>query len=140
MEGLRVTCGVNIIDTPGYNDTRANFDKRITDQIKELFDQKIDHLDAILIVVPLSTTRLTDAQQYGFSNILKMFGDDIKINIFLATTWDDSGNLACVEVLDKAEVPYADIFRFNNANLYSAFSSDVNQESLNHKFWKSRTN
>lgn len=138
MDGLRVTCGVNIIDTPGYNDTRENFDKRITDQIKELFDKKIEHLDAILIVVPLSTTRLTNAQQHVFSSILKMFGEDIKKNIFLATTWDDSGEMTCLDVLKKAQVPFEDIFRFNNANLYSAFSS-TNDQSMKRELWKERT-
>ncbi|CAG2190997.1 unnamed protein product [Mytilus edulis] len=63
MKGLKISCGVNIIDTPGFNDTRKDFDKRITAQIKELFVSGINHLDAIFVVLPLSTTRLTDSQE-----------------------------------------------------------------------------
>lgn len=139
MEGLRIPCGVNIIDTPGFNDTRKNFDKRITAQIKELFEKKIDHLDAILIVVPMSTTRLTEGQQNVFTNILQMFGDDIKNNVFVATTWDDSGEITCLDVLKSAGVHYADVFRFNNANLYSAFSSAIQHDTINQSFWDART-
>lgn len=141
MQGLTVSCGVNIIDTPGFNDTRDDFDKNITEQIKELFQNKVTHLDAILIVVPLSTTRLTTGQQHVFSNILDMFGDNIKQNIFLAVTWDDLGELKCKAVLDAANIPVRDdgVFRFNNSNVLSEFKSDAAQTSkIDQEFWNTR--
>lgn len=68
------TSYLNIIDTPGFGDSRNNFDKRITYQIKELFKKTIKHPD--VIVLPLSTTRLTNAHQHVLSSILKMFSHD----------------------------------------------------------------
>ncbi|CAC5370968.1 unnamed protein product [Mytilus coruscus] len=114
LKGLKINSGLNIIDTPGFNDTRQDFDKRITAQIKELFASGITHLDAILIVLPLSTTRLTSSQRLIFSSILKMFGYDTRDNIFVALTHDDSGEeSSCLSILDKIEVPYKGYFRFN---------------------------
>lgn len=109
---------VNIIDTPGFNDTRKNFDKRITEQIRELFEKKISHLDAILIVVPLSTTRLTTGQEEVFSSISRMFGADVADNIFVAITWDDGGEPTCLNVLRDAKIPINAVFRFNNSTVF----------------------
>lgn len=139
MEGLRYNCGVNIIDTPGFNDTRENFDKRITNQIRALFEKRISHLDAVLIVVTSSTTRLTPGQEHVFSSILGMFGENIGKNIFVATTFDDSGELKCLPVLQNANIPYAGVFRFNNSNVLTKFSSEHSKDSLIQECWNTRT-
>lgn len=144
MKGLKISCGLNIIDTPGFNDTRKGFDKRITAQIKELFKRGITQLDAILIVLPLSTKRLTPGQTHIFSSILDMFGDDIADNIFVTLTHDDSGEEhTCLSVLREAGVPFKDYFRFNNANIFSPFNSSMSYEDkysdYNICIWKKRT-
>lgn len=138
MKGLKISCGINIIDTPGFNDTRKDFDKRITAQIKELFERGITHLDAILIVLPLATKRLTPGQKHIFSSILDMFGHDIEDNIFVTLTHDDSGEEhTCLSVLRNADVPFKDYFRFNNAKIFS--KSKSSEETINMEFWKKRT-
>ncbi|CAG2229511.1 unnamed protein product [Mytilus edulis] len=104
IDGGQVSHKVNIIDTPGFNDTRENFDERITQQIRELFEirrgkHSVIHLDAILVVVPLSTQRLTHQLKEVFSNILHMFGKDIAKNIFAVITFDDGEKkLACLSL------------------------------------------
>lgn len=137
--GFMVNSGVNIIDTPGFNDTRKNFDRRITNQIKELFEKRVRHLDAVLIVVPLSATRLTEGQQHVFSSILRLFGKDIRGNIFVAITWDDSGELQCLSVLEKSGIPYSGYFRFNNSNVFTEFKPTANQDLINQTIWNNRT-
>lgn len=139
LQGIRVDCGVNIIDTPGFNDTRENFDERITNQIQTLFEQRIGHLDAVLIVVPLSTTRLTKGQQYVFSSIMRLFGEDIERNIFVAITHDDLGKTTCLSVLKESNIPFTNHFRFNNASLLSEFSLDETKNSTSQAYWNSRT-
>lgn len=134
-----VKSGVNIIDTPGFNDTRKNFDRRITNQIKELFEKRVRHLDAVLIVVPLSATRLTEGQQHVFSSILRLFGKDIRRNIFVAITWDDSGELQCMSVLEKSGIPHSDYFRFNNSNVLTEFKPTEDQDLINQTIWNNRT-
>ncbi|CAC5422263.1 unnamed protein product [Mytilus coruscus] len=131
---MKVNCRVNIIDTPGFNDTRntteedeksKNFDKRIEMQIKHLFESIVDHLDAILIVVPLGETRLTGAQKHIFSSIVKLFGSDVKQNIFIAMTKDDGGAPDCLNVIKAAGIPYAECFRFNNSNVFTKESPET---------------
>lgn len=137
MKGLKISCGLNIIDTPGFNDTKG-FDKRITAQIKELFKIGLVQLDAILIVLPLSTRRITPGQTHIFSSILDMFGDDIADNIFATLTYDDFGEeQTCLSVLREAGVPFKDHFRFNNANIFSKFNSSG--DNFNIEIWKKRT-
>lgn len=139
MKGLKISCGVNIIDTPGFNDTRKYFDDRIISQIKELFIRRINHVDAILIVLPLSAKRLTQGQEHVFSSILPMFGDDIKDNIFVTFTHDDSGDEhSCLSLLEKADIPYKGYFRFNNANIFSEFVSLKGGDCLNQTIWNTR--
>ncbi|CAC5371482.1 unnamed protein product [Mytilus coruscus] len=131
---MKVNCRVNIIDTPGFNDTRntteedeksKNFDKRIEMQIKHLFESTVDHLDAILIVVPMGETRLTGAQKHIFSSIVKLFGSDVKQNICIAMTKDDGGAPDCLNVIKAAGIPYAECFRFNNSNLFTKQSPET---------------
>lgn len=140
MDGLQISCGVNIIDTPGFDDTREDFDKLITSQMKELFERRIDHLDAILVVLPLSTKRLTKGQTHIFSSILEMFGDDVKANIIVTFTHDDLGDEhSCLSLLKAANIPYTDYFRFNNSNILTHFDLLKGKESSCQHIWNTRT-
>lgn len=109
-------------------DTREHFDKRIIEQIQEIFEKRINHLDAILVVIPLSTTRLTEVQKEVFSNITRMFGEDVAENILIAITWDDGGKETCLTVLRAAKVPINETFRFNNASVLVKYPSKTEKK------------
>lgn len=117
---------INIIDTPGFLDTRnseglsgRDFDKRIEMQIKHLLETRVDHLDAIIVVLPMSVTRLTNEQKMVFSSIVNLFGNDVEQNIFIAMTKDDGGSPFCLPLLKASGIPYKTYFRFNNSNLFT---------------------
>ncbi|XP_063411282.1 uncharacterized protein LOC134694215 [Mytilus trossulus] len=117
LDGSKVSFKVNIIDTIGFIDTRKHFDKKLTDQLQTLFGGIIEHLDAVLVVIPLSTQRLTEGQEYVFSSISKLFGKEIEENICVAITHDDGGEPTCLGLLEKAlkKFPQGNVFRFNNS-------------------------
>lgn len=118
-DGLLIDYTLEIIDTPGFNDTTKDFDETIVTTIHDLFKQKINHLDAVLIVVPASVNRLTEGQEYVYTSIRKIFGIDIDKNMFVITTHHDGGIPVCLPFLKEVNIPCTHVFKFNNSNLFS---------------------
>lgn len=123
MEGSRVKCKVNIIDTIGFNDTsegdtcgNRDFKDKLLTQLQTLFGGVIEHLDAVVIVMPLSVNKLDQYQKEVFTSITNIFGKEVK-NIFcLAITHDDDGELNYSDLVKGFfEFPPSNVFRFNNA-------------------------
>lgn len=130
-EGFNTDFQLNIIDTPGFGDTRGKeFDKRIRNMIETLFQQSITTLDAVCIVLPLSSNRLTEAQGQVFSNIVGLFAKNIEKNIFAMITNDDGGDPQCLNALKTAGIPVKEYFRFNNSDVFSTNPSE--------KLWNNR--
>lgn len=134
IENLKINYKVNIIDTPGFLDTRntkglhdtqRDFDKRIEMQIKKLLETRVDHLDAIIIVVPMADTRLTNEQKMLFSSIVNLFGNDVKHNIFIAMTKDDGGEATCLHLLKACGIPCDKSFKFNNSNVFTKKTPEI---------------
>lgn len=78
-EGSRLNCTLNIIDTPGFGDTRGiERDNAIVDQIRHLFsaqgEQGVLYIDAVCFIVKAPDARLTVVQRYIFSSIMSLFG------------------------------------------------------------------
>jgi predicted GTPase len=60
---------INIIDTPGFGDTRGlDHDKRIVNQIRELFASRgakgVATIDAVCFILKAPDSRLTSTQKY----------------------------------------------------------------------------
>lgn len=134
MDGLRIDFPLNIIDTPGFNDTTEDFDKTIFEKIQDLFERKIDHLDAILIVMSSSTSRLTEGQKHVFSCIRKLFGEDVKRNMFVVICHYDGGEPRCLHLLKSEQIPCENMFLFNNSNVFS----EIENQSRDLSIWQER--
>ena len=135
QDGFRFPYSLTIIDTPGFGDTGGiKRDKVITSQIKKFFENRkqygIDHLDAIGFVTNSSLARLTKTQEYIFDSVLSIFGNNLKNNIFLLTTFADGGKPPVLDAIKVAKIPYKDSFKFNNSALYSDSS-----DQLSKMFW-----
>lgn len=123
LPGCLIDYHLNIIDTPGFGDTRGiDRDKMLVEQIRSLFsdpgDQGIDTLDAVWFVTQAPMCRLSPTQRYIFDSILAVFGKDIKSNIFVLVTFADGKPPPVFDALREAEVPYERGFTFNNSALY----------------------
>ena len=127
QKGSPLPYTLTIIDTPGFGDTGGlERDRRITEQIKELFSMPppecIDHLNAIGFVTQSSLARLTPTQKYIFDSILAVFGKDIASNIFMMATFADGGDPPVKAAIKAANIPSCDLFKFNNSSLYAGCS------------------
>lgn len=123
MPGCQVDFHLNIIDTPGFGDTRGiSRDKQLVEQIRSFFmapgEQGIDTLDAVCFVTQAPLCRLTPTQRYIFDSILAVFGNDIKNNIFVLITFADGDEPPVLNTLKEAGVPFEKEFVFNNSALY----------------------
>ncbi|KAL3831368.1 hypothetical protein ACJMK2_023121 [Sinanodonta woodiana] len=136
--GSRLNYHLNIIDTPGFGDTRGiQQDKKIVDQIREFFtapgDQGITSISAVCFITQAPLARLTHTQKYIFDSILSVFGKDIKDNIFVLITFADGNEPPVLEALKEAKVPFKDDFKFNNSALFVSTGSSGQFAQM---FWK----
>ncbi|CAC5401698.1 unnamed protein product [Mytilus coruscus] len=140
MEGSTIDYTLNIIDTPGFGDTRGIVrDKRIVDQIRQFFTtpghQGITCLDAVCFVTQAPLGKLTPPQRYIFDQILSVFGQDIKSNIFVLITFADANEPPVRAALKAADVPYQKSYKFNNSALYASPENPAEAE-MGNLFWK----
>lgn len=140
MDGSKIDYNLNIIDTPGFGDTRGIIrDKAIVDQIREFFtspgDQGIRFLDAVCFVTQAPLARLTPPQRYIFDAILSVFGQDIASNIYVLITFADGNEPPVRDALKAACVPFQSSFKFNNSALFAS-SQKSDEAKFGSLFWK----
>ncbi|CAG0904061.1 unnamed protein product, partial [Darwinula stevensoni] len=133
---------LTIIDTPGFGDTEGiKADEELKNQIREFFSNGgnigVDQLDGICFVVQASLARLTPTQKYIFDSILSVFGRDVEDNIYVLTTFSDSKQPYVLEVIKQAEIPYQNLFKFNNSALYTR--NDEDGDDFDRGYWEMGT-
>lgn len=138
--GSRLQYSLNIIDTPGFGDTRGiERDQATIDQIRQLFSETgakgVLNLDAVCFIVKAPDARLTVSQKYIFSSIMSLFGKDIESNICTLITFADGAEPPVLASLKAADLPYGSTFRFNNSALF-AENKNIPNTSLSPMFWK----
>lgn len=138
--GSRISYPLNIIDTPGFGDTRGiERDDAIVDQIRNLFsasdEQSVSLIDAVCFIVKAPDARLTFVQTYIFNSIMSLFGIDIQSNICTMITFADGADPPVLASLKESKLPFGSIFLFNNSALF-AENTGENKNSLAPKFWQ----
>ncbi|KAL3855330.1 hypothetical protein ACJMK2_014546 [Sinanodonta woodiana] len=123
--GSQLNYTLNIIDTPGFGDTRGiTRDQEIVDQIRELFTtpppQGIQTLDAVCEI---------------FDSVLSIFGNDISKNIFVLITFADGNEPPVKMALEAAHVPFQKTFKFNNSALFVS-TENKDDAQIGQMFWK----
>lgn len=139
-EGSRLKYTLNIIDTPGFGDTRGiERDASIVDQIHKLFSANDGHgvlfIDAVCFIVKAPDARLTVVQHYIFSSIMSLFGKDIESNISTLITFADGGAPAVLASLTESKLPFGEKFKFNNSALFAENKLDA-KTSFSQMFWE----
>lgn len=138
QKGSRLNYTLNIIDTPGFGDTRGIHRDQITvDQIRHLFSEKGERgvlfIDAVCFIVKAPEARLTVSQKYIFSSIMSLFGKDIESNICTLITFADGAEPTVLASLKEAKLPFGSNFRFNNSALFAENQNLAS--SLSPMFW-----
>ncbi|XP_052233570.1 uncharacterized protein LOC127846397 isoform X2 [Dreissena polymorpha] len=139
QDGGRLKYAINIIDTPGFGDTRGfQRDQEIIEQIRELFSvqppQGVAIIDAVCFLIKAPDARLTPTQSYIFQSIMSLFGRDIEENICSLITFADGQEPPVIAALKESKLPFGKYFTFNNSALF-ARNSELDQSSLTPMFW-----
>lgn len=140
QEGSRLDYTLNIIDTPGFGDTRGlDRDEKTIDQIRHLFSETgskgLLHLHAVCFIVKAPDARLTASQLYIFRSIMSLFGKDIESNICTLITFADGAEPPVIDSLKAADIPYGKTFNFNNSALFAG-NKQLSHTSLSPIFWE----
>lgn len=133
--GMRFENRINIIDTPGFGDTRGlDKDREHISQIRQLFNERgdkgIQTMDAVCFIVKAPDSRLTVTQKYIFDGILSIFGKDIERNIKTLITFYDGSEPLVLAALKKSNLPFSNEYKFNNSVLFSTPNEHTS------KYWK----
>lgn len=140
QKGSRLKYTLNIIDTPGFGDTRGiERDHAVIDQIRHLFsaqgEQGVLYIDAVCFIVKAPDARLTPVQKYIFHSIMSLFGKDIESNICTLITFADGAKPPVLASLKESKLPFGKSFQFNNSALFSENKTLANT-TLSPMFWE----
>ena len=139
---------IRLIDTAGFGDTKGEkYDKQITDDIKELFTNKIDYLNAVCLIFKATETRAHDRAKQILDKLFLLFEKGIKDNIIIIFTFVDDfenvQNLTAFKTLNDENSPFKNIlgpieklphFEFNKLAYYTG------NLSKSYEYNKCRTN
>lgn len=125
---------IQIIDTPGFGDTRGiKQDMIITGKIEKTFKENLNSLNAICFVAQSSNARLTANQKYIFTSVLDLFGEDVKENFIAMLTFCDGGVPQVVTSLEDSECVFSTViphikkpwfYKFNNSAIFASNRED----------------
>ena len=121
---------IQIIDTTGFDCTEGiSKEKLIFQNINKIFKEKINSLNAICLVAKSNTSRLTIKQQYIFSSILDLFGEDIKENFLAMITFSDGRKPLVIDVLESSENAFSSVIPYLKSPWYFTFNNSAIFES-----------
>ena len=134
---------ISIIDTPGL-ETGIEFDKKINEIMKKLFNKYIDHINAICFIANSNNINLTSNQKNIINDILSFFGNDTAKNFIpIFTFCDGQKPLIINSLLENESIFRKSIyehiknytpwyFQFNN----SFFFENKRKETFTQMFWE----
>ena len=134
IKGINGLPPIQIIDTPGFGDTRGiKQDMIITSKIEKTFKEQLNNLNAICFVAQSSNARLTSNQKYIFTSVLDLFGEDVKENFIAMLTFCDGGFPQVVASLEDPNCVFSTViphikkpwfYKFNNSAIFSSNRED----------------
>ncbi|XP_060587427.1 uncharacterized protein LOC132742949 [Ruditapes philippinarum] len=140
INGSRLCYQLNIIDTPGFGNTRGyKRDQEIVDQLREILSDKQPYglalIDVVCFVIKAHECRLTSFQTYIFQSVLTLFGKDIGHHICSFMTFSDCTEPSVIDTLKEYKFPFGPMFSFNNASLCckTAATSNCRMKKM---FWQ----
>lgn len=121
-------CCINIIDSPGFGDTRkidqsvkkdSTMDMFIYNMIEATLRQ-LESIDYILLVNKSSDTRLLDSSEFVFQSIQNLWARDIAERVLAMYTFSDGKKPNAEAAIAKAGIHINRGFKFNNSAIFES--------------------
>lgn len=118
-QGVGKTC-VNIIDTPGFGDTRGpKWDEKIFEMLSQLLHE-LESLDYFMIVVKSTDNRLGESMKFVYNQIQGLYATDISERVLGMFTFSDGNDPHALEGIKAAGININDhYFKFNNGSMWA---------------------
>ena len=111
-------CCINVIDTPGFGDTRGTeWDRIISSMLTQLLNT-IEMLDYIMIVIKSTDNRLFESSKFVYSSIQKLYAVDITPRVIGLFTFSDGDAPNAREAVKAAKIGINEEFLFNNSAIF----------------------
>jgi len=121
---------INIIDTPGFGDTRgAHIDNHITTMISQTL-RGLDSVDNIWFVEKCSENRVSSTTKHVMTRVLNLFANDVADRFFAMLTFSDGKKPMAPDALEDAGLVFDQYCTFNNSAIWE--SAD---EKIVRQFW-----
>ena len=112
------TCCVNVIDTPGFGDTRGMaWDWKIFNMISNLLNS-LHSLNYMLMVVKSTENRLTPSSKFIYKQIQKLYADDLDDRMLGVFTFSDASEPQGYTAVMASGIKLASKFKFNNSAMF----------------------
>ncbi|CAG0883046.1 unnamed protein product [Darwinula stevensoni] len=119
---------ITLIDTPGFQKTTPEMDRKLVEDIRAFIHQKyLLGVHAVVYVIPGSQGRLTAEQKTLMRNMAKVFGDEAQKITYLFCTFADSKRLPVLQSVKEAGLRYKKHFPINSS---SYFAKEEEEEEM----------
>ena len=134
---------ITIIDTPGF-ETGIEFEEKINEIIKNLFNNYIDHINVVCFIANSNNNNFTSDQKNIINNILSFFGNDIVENFIPIFTFSNGQKPLIINSLLENESIFRKFIyehiknynpwylQFNN----TIFFENKRKNIITQKFWE----
>jgi len=109
---------INIIDTPGFGDTRGLKWDRLIYEMIELTLKNLKMLDYVLLVTKSTDTRLGASTKFVFQSIQNLWAKDIAERILVMYTFSDGKAPLAEQALNDEGIITKRGFKFNNSAIW----------------------
>ncbi|XP_061587946.1 uncharacterized protein LOC133452562 [Cololabis saira] len=129
QDGFRIDHSLTIVNAPGLGGTAGiERDKLIVEHLRSLVSHQdaVVDIDALCLVAPAASPRLTADQKYVFNSMLSIFGDDVLENMMILVTSADDQQPPVLDVIKtlgiqapRNEHGLPVHFKFNSSALFA---------------------
>ena len=114
------SCCINLIDTPGFGDTRGpKWDSKIFEMIARLLNS-LDTLDYIMMAVKSTDNRLGASAKFVYTKIQQLYAKDISERVIGMFTFSDGSPPPAIEAVKAAKIKINEkYFIFNNSAMWA---------------------
>ena len=120
-------CCINIIDTPGFGDTRGHtWDWKIFHMINNLLTS-MDSLNYMLLVVKSTENKLTSSSNFIYQQVQSLYSDDLADRMLGVFTFSDGAEPQGYTAVTAAGISMAEKFKFNNSAMFSSNLDQITQ-------------
>ena len=112
-------CCINIIDTPGFGDTRGHAWDVIISQMIAALLKTITTLNYILITCKSSTNRVDEGTKFIYSSIQDLYANDISKRVIGMFTFSDGNAPQAKQAIREVGIDITKDFAFNNASTWA---------------------